>query len=53
MNHVHEYYKTCDQCQQTSNMLMQNLANWLLLYLKNDFKNGIWTSLDWTNLQVD
>jgi len=45
---VHEYCRTCDQCQRTSNLFGQN---WLPHYLKNHFKNGDWILLDLLNLQ--
>jgi hypothetical protein len=39
MNHeVHEYYKTCDQCQQTGNILMQNLAKLVTTLSEKSFQ---------------
>jgi len=39
MNHdVHEYYKTCDQCQRTSNLLMQILAKLVTTLSKEPFQ---------------
>jgi hypothetical protein len=51
---VHEYCQTCDQCQRTSHLLMQNLTKLVTTSPKNpNFKNGDWISLDLLNIQAN
>jgi hypothetical protein len=36
--HVHEYCKTYGQCQQTCNLLTQNLAKLITILFENPFQ---------------
>ncbi len=38
IQNVHEYCKTCDQCQQTCNLLMQNLTKLVITLLEKPFQ---------------
>jgi hypothetical protein len=35
---VHEYYRTCDQCQKTGNLLTYNLVKLVISLLKKPFQ---------------
>jgi len=35
---IHKFYRTCDLCQQTGNLLTQNMANLNIILLEKPFQ---------------